>query len=95
MSEVQHFPIRLAQIESGYGAAWRPAYQCKADKALRPRARSVDAAALPSWKGPGNPKQCLVKQPREFPYISRGKPTRANRRRRQPDYQLWSERGDS
>jgi hypothetical protein len=49
--------------------------------------------------GPGkdlaNPKQCPVKQPREFGYISRGKPTGANRRPRQPDYQLWSERGDS
>jgi hypothetical protein len=42
--------------------------------------------------GPGknlaNPNQCLVKQPREFGYISRGKPARANRRPGQPDYQL-------
>jgi len=95
MFEVHHSPVRLGQIEPGYGAARRPGDHVKPTKFFDlARTRSM----LPLY-GPGkdlaNSKPRLVKQPREFGYISRGKPARANRRTRQPDYQLWSELGDS
>jgi hypothetical protein len=95
MFEVHHFPTRLGQIKSSYSAARRPGDHVKATK-LFDLART--RPTLPFY-GPGkdlaNSKQRLVKQPREFGYISRGKPAGANRRSRQPDYQLWSELGDS
>jgi hypothetical protein len=95
MFEVHHFPVRLGQIKSSYGAARRPRDHVKATK-LFDLART--RPTLPLYR-PGkdlaNSKQRLVKQPREFGYISRGKPARAYRRTRQPDYQLWSELGDS
>jgi hypothetical protein len=95
MSEVQHFPIRLAKSNPATALPGAQHTNVKPTKLFDlARARSTPPLYRPG-KDLANPKQCLVKQPREFPYISHGKPTRANRRRRQPDYQLWSERGDS